>query len=76
MEVNACGADARLGVGDAEEDNLVAALFEPERKGGHGIDVSCAWKAECSEPRHSCVPCSEFGPEVVTGEEMFRMLCV
>ena len=47
LEVDAGGFDASLGVGDAEDDNFVAALFQPPCEGGHWIDVSGSRETEC-----------------------------
>ena len=62
VEVDAGGADAGFGVGDAEEDDLVAALLEAAGEGGHGVDVSGAGEAEDSEPRHGSRPWMNLGP--------------
>jgi hypothetical protein len=51
-------------------------LFETPRKRRHWVDVSCAWKTECSEPRHTLYPhVINLEPRVVTGEGTIRMLC-
>ena len=56
VEVDAGGTDSGFGVGDAEDDYLVATLFETAGQGGHGIDVTCAGETECSEPCHELHP--------------------
>lgn len=56
VEVDAGGADAGFGVGDAEDDDFVASLFETPCERGHGIDVSGAGKTECSDPCHDSRP--------------------
>ncbi len=73
VEVEAGGADAGFGVGDAKEDDLVATLLEVAGEGGHGVDVSGAGEAEDSEPRHGSRPVSEFGPEMVTDGKSGRI---
>jgi hypothetical protein len=42
------GANTGLGVGDAEDDDFVAATFELSCERGEGVDVTGAGETECS----------------------------
>jgi hypothetical protein len=51
-ELNAGGADAGLGVGDAEENDAVSALDETAGERGEGVEVAGAGEGERSDDRH------------------------
>ena len=68
-EFDAGGANAGLGVGDAEDDDFVAAPFELSGERGQGVDVSGAGETECSKPCHGSRSCCEFGPVESTSEK-------
>lgn len=74
LEVDTGCADAGLCVGDAEEDDFVAAPFEAAGQTGHGVNMSSAGEAEGSEPRHGLHLVREIGPEEITDGGSIQML--
>jgi len=74
VEFDAGGANAGFGVGDAEEDDLVAAALELSGQGGHGVDMTCSGEAECSKSCHSHTHTCEFGPVESTPERRVWMV--